>query len=288
MFKRLFKKIFLVICLLFLHTCNVAGTVVVLSGTSSAGKTMIAKELHELTGWEIMGFNHAWFEDYELTRARALGKEFKVADDEHWTFMRECFYKEKNFWPTDVQIREKYYNYADFYNIIHLKALQGANIIVDTIFEYEHAFKTFREIFSDVPTLYCCVYADISTLIEHLNMRLQKGEKRTLFPAIEEMIFLYEPSNSESGNVDTITLEVLRRCHDYIYKDFYLNLTSCGTPKDKAPAMIEHFWDKLVEHFGLVSMGKVNIRPRHKYDCIMNTKFHTPKECADQITKLLR
>ncbi len=230
--NRIFIIFVIVSQSLFCHaqkrSSNKPGTIILLNGTSSAGKTTLVKELHKI---------------YDT---------FEVAHIDEYTRTHQCCIFGQN--------------YDGFYKEIHETALAGQNILVDTIF-YHKKYAAYDALLKKERKLIkILVYCPLDCLLAHVQKRNRSGdslEYRNVNKAFYAYCCLYKIANSKKDIViDTMhsaqvkavleqaldlishwsanRIKLQQKTHKKIIKQFKLNMTDNNaiTPK--------HAWDLIV------------------------------------------
>ena len=152
------------------------GIVILLNGTSSAGKSTLVKELQKI-------YNHTLY----------------VASIDDFMMTREgCHPKTR---------------YPNFYNHIKEMALSGKNVLVDTV-QYQREYERYDEILKPCNVIKILVYCPLSALIMHVQKRNQlqdPRERRTIGAAFEQFLTLYKTKSSKKDIIiDQITTSKIK------------------------------------------------------------------------------
>ena len=259
---------FLIFCLFFTHTIfsynHIStdiqpGIIILLNGTSSAGKTTIAQAFSTIHDT----FEVASIDTY--TRSHQYGS---------WKTKCNRFYKE---------VREK--------------ALTGCNVIVDTVLyhnnyqAYDALLKYDADHYSDdkqaqpIQLIKILVYCPLDALVAHVQQRNNSGnslEKRTVHKACIAFLTLYTIKNSTHNSVidtiDSVATQVAlqsalktihRASHKHLKRQHRMNR-------------------KIIRRFHLKASDKIAITPKHPWDLIVNSAINTPEEIAKQIANFIK
>jgi chloramphenicol 3-O-phosphotransferase len=144
-----------------------AGTVVVLNGTSSAGKTSILRELKNIHGVRIKVTNlDSFIDSYRPTHPMT---QFNSLIDEYAKKLPAALKsRAQDVAWTDEPIKQKLDKLAEeydktmlgeFYESVRRDALKGENIIIDTVLQgtkrYDQCVSILRDINPKMVLLYC-------------------------------------------------------------------------------------------------------------------------------------
>lgn len=169
---------FLYIMLIFAHVLQAhnqspsqPGLIILLNGTSSAGKTTLMKALHDIYDT----FHVASIDTYSRNHTHGL-----------WGKV-----------------------YYDFYKDIKKQAKLGTNILVDTVL-YHEKYSAYDTILTgSVKLIKILVYCPLDRLIDNVqqrNQNLDQFEHRTLHTAFTAFLSLYTiQQNQDSILIDTLT-----------------------------------------------------------------------------------
>lgn len=185
------------------------GSVVVLHGTSSAGKSSIALELQKilLGKWSIVAFDD-FLGSVLLEKAKACGLIVQgMSELEHQKIIAahipELFARfDESSWS---QIK------ICMYSFVQQQVSLGENVILDTVLsknEFDNS-SDFLTLLSDVPLFISLIYCSPFHLVEHTNARNDCGELtqvRNLDRVLQMFCEVYIPAlNFPSLGVDTLT-----------------------------------------------------------------------------------
>lgn len=233
---------------------NQVGTIVLLNGTSSAGKSSVIKELQKIYGDT---FRSANIDEFEVSY---------LADPEH-EFGEAMF--------------------VIFYEHIKKLAMAGKNVLVDTV-GYDHHYEKFNIILGYGRVIKILVYCPIDILVDRVEERNKSGaseEKRNLQQAVSDFpVILKLQESADEVVVDRISssrimyaLQVAKKELEGIKKDF---------PQEVIDQM-ESFYKKFEQYYGLDKEHEVVFVPRHSWDLIVNTGINSPSEVAKTIARYL-
>ena len=267
---RKFLLLALLSCLLpfTLEASIEPGTIIILSGTSSAGKSSIVKELQKI-----------------------YRNEFKVLtiDD----FMRshpdiEALCNASS----DNQEAEIYARLStDFYNHIKRMSQHGYKILIDTVQCEKSEWIRCNTILGSENVIQILDYCSLPVIISHVKKRNTSGEpleKRSMFQAFDQFYDLYKLQESSSD-------QVVDQMHSFRMKNALQQVDKERKQFDiEYPESIDkraQRWQKLshdfIEQFKLDEMKKITLTTKHSYDFIVNTSVNSPEQSAHKIANFL-
>lgn len=228
-------------------------TIILLNGTSSAGKTSLVQALQPL----LPDFEIAGIDDYSRTH-HCNG------------FTSWRFYK--------------------FYHFVSGKAAQGQNMLVDTVL-YHRNYKIYDAILQsdNVRLIKILVYCPLQALIAHVvarNCSASALDHRSINQAFAAFHELYQPRTNTNHrkpsppSLDTTSTEQVRTLTRHA-----LAITPAGS---KAHQRLKKTNGKLVQQFrGQKKSEAIAIVPQHPWDLIINSSLANPEELAAQIEQFL-
>lgn len=253
-----------------------AGTIILLNGTSCAGKSSTAKELKNLLGTSSIIMS---IDDYMRTnlqqKATQLGCTLGTG-------------KWKSWWE-DLQIilqhlpeqeKEDYFNNClrRFYIDIKNHALDSKQVIVDMVLEDTD---DFFEIVENIFIFKVLIYAPLSTILKHLHIRNQAAnihELRVFASALRQYSVLYRaPLSGDEIMLDTLRFADLETYCHYLHHEGYWDAPKIQWLMNRYKAC---FFTN--EDMNLVPKAKIS--PVLDYDLIVYSGRHTPGQCAQEIT----
>jgi len=225
----------------YIHESNVTpGTVVLLNGTSSAGKSTLLYALHQ-----------NYYPDFYIARI----------DD----FIKT---------PAGKNPKTKYHN---FYTHIKEMALSGKSVLVDTV-SYQLDHEKYNGILKPCRVIKILVYCPLDGLIMHVQSRNKLAntrEHRIINLAFWQYLTLYTMKTSSSDIViDQMTPAQVKQAIAQS-KDMAKTL-----PWRKARNLKKINKDITKEFDIKKSSQKIDVTPKLPWDFVINTHIHSPEILA--------
>ncbi len=258
--SEIIKSLYLIVAimqpiLVFAHLqkSNKAGMIILLNGTSSAGKTTLTQALNAI------------YENYEVAHIDNYTRRHNQG-----SFKTKCH---------------------GFYTEIKDVALAGQNIIVDTVLYHDH-YAAYDDLLTNrdqknkpIKLIKILVYCSIDSIVDHVRKRNELSnslDHRTVHQALIGFLSLYTIKNAKhSTMIDTIdSLQAkiaLKKAMSTIHPQAHKYL--------KRLAKINQ---KVMHQFNLNKVNKVTIYPQHSWDLIVNTSNQTPEQLAQQIADFIQ
>lgn len=252
-----------------------AGHIIMINGTSSAGKSTLIAELKKIygTAYDVVAIDvFGW--EFEKAHPRPTETELKALDE-----------------ATKKQMLEQRGQafIEGFYGSARDKAKQGRIVLVDTIDEdLVHAQRIWKDVASTTVLLYC----PLPVAFERVKERNRSGkpeEERNQYLPAKHYISLYKPQEAPTEQVvDTISSAQTKLV---IQKAIELTLKNLPAQYKTEEAIIrkefEETYTKAVKQFGLDKQERVAIVPRKPHDLVLDCR-HTPQELAQEVVKALK
>lgn len=246
------------------------GTVVLLNGTSSAGKTSIVYELQKIYG---DAYSVAILDDfiraYEAEHHETIdGSITNDALNKHWDAL-----------------------FTIFYQHINSLLLLGKHVIVDTL-EYQDEFEINKKLLVAAPIITILVYCPPHVIVEHVEKRNQSGniqEQRFVGQAFRQFFEFYKVQESkEEVVIDRISTILIKNALDIAKND--IDLEAQGVPRHIALEKVvnnDQFYLHFMQRFQLHNEHEVALTPTHSWDFIVNAGLDTPATMAQKIATYL-
>lgn len=256
------------------------GTVIVLQGTSSAGKTSIMKCLQQLFHKEkliILSLDDfLWKIVIEHNINSGLISESMPLDEKQKIIMLNwhvAFEKIiKNNWLEPQQ---------ELHKAIREAALQGLFVLVDTVHENEETYASFCEQNKGLDVMIVQVYCPLPKLIEHViqrNSKVEYCEKRDLFWILKQYSDLYQYVESADDCIDIMTMYDIENSLDIVHQD--LHNTMNENVLDKKISEMKSYYKKL---FHFHTSEKIFLISKLPYDFLVHTGSYSAEICAQLI-----
>lgn len=266
-------------------------TVILITGTSSAGKSSIMSELSKSLRDT---YRIVKFDDFNSQPIKE-----KIAIDWGWDqksplkeFMRDYRARHKaasfisQFSPADSNKEVHDLVYKGFFEYIKSRAFEGEDIIVDTVFEHVQQIDCFDSIMGKIHMLKVLVYCPLDVIAERVYKRNLSGkveEQRNPLQALLQFPTFYKVQEGQEETVlDVISSEKLRNAAREIIDQSLREL------RQEQIAELEAFYSTFVQQFKLDKLPKITLVARRSYDIITNSSTHTPKEIAQRIAAYLQ
>lgn len=281
--------------LMVLPVTPVFGVIIFLNGTSSAGKTAVARELESELGFscEKITFDdviwdqlikkacelHYLPEDISRDRAQKILESFeRHTMDDLWR-------------QTQVDVRS-------LYTLVRERAATGKHILVDAVIKHTDEIHACLRELRDFMVYVVLVYCPITLLparVEQRNISGVQGEKRLVRWAAQEFVTMYQAT--ENNDRACIELVEKKQIYDFLqavrdeFSTIALQEAKQVTPEVLAAADEWHAaaTADFTKRFFLQSAhDKIFLKPTVAYDVVINTGIYSPREGAEQIKKYLK
>ncbi len=287
------------------------GTIVILNGTSSAGKSSIGKNLKEEYGFECLHLDTylansfaKWVENrileetgenvfLERNNPNLILENFKKTITK--MNLNEDDYDDDKVLTKEEEIAHINKASAEMFEEAKRKACDGNNVIVDTIidFDTEEAYSAIKENLSGFNIKFVLAYCPFKVLAQRVEKRNIEGgaEERALVQPLVQFGEVYKAKENDSEIiVDVLTKEDFKQTCKLAKIDFRINDKEVFN--EETNFYIEKynkFLEKLKRELGFDNeeIESVKITPRLSYDLIINTNENSPEESAKQIKELI-
>ena len=269
------RKIFLLFGLLFLaFTADASiesGTIIILSGTSSAGKSSVIKELQKIYPDE---FQVLTIDDF-MRSHQDIEALCNASDDE------------------EDEIFERIL--TDFYNHIKQMSQHGNKIVIDTVQCLKSEWMRCQDVLGSQNVIQILDYCTLPVIISHVKKRNKSGEpleKRSIRQAFDQFYDLYKLQESSSDLVvDQMHSSRMKHALQQVDKERKQLDVEYPESADKQAQRwkrMEKFSHDFIEQFKLDEMKKINIACKYQYDFIVDTGIDTPQVAAHKIANFLK
>gem|GEM_PF-1469738 len=262
---------------------NKARSVLLITGTSSAGKTLISKELATLLVEDVALLSvddvlwNAVLEEANRMGIIHDGMSIELQQRLVMEHKREVF---AVFLADDWQLPKQTFNKS-------AKSLtdQYGHVVVDTVFGYRGNFDdrtAFMQVMENVSMFSVLVYCSPLKLAQHVierNGLSGHRQKRDLLFVMKQFPYLYQPAIAQEDSIAVVTQqeidEALSMVLQHLQEDGVV-----GVDVQKSIDDIQKFY---YETFGLESQSRVAITHRFKHDMVVNTGNLSLQQCAELI-----
>lgn len=246
------------------------GTVVLLNGTSSAGKTSIMYELQKIYGdaYQIVLLDD-FIRLYVLEHPEAIDSSIaKDALQKHWDALFTLFYQH-----------------------INTLIVSGKNVFVDTL-EYQDEYELHTLLLAQTRIITILVYCPPHVIVEHVEKRNQSGderEQRAIGQAFRQFAEFYRVKESaEDVVIDRINTVLIKNALDKAKEEIDLDVQHAPSDVALEKAMKnDQFYLHFVQRFTLDEQQEIALVPTCSWDLIVNASVDTPWEIAQKIVAYL-
>lgn len=220
------------------------GTIIVINGTSSAGKTTVIQELAMMYPQAFV----ASIDTYSMTHQ----------------------------YSGFVWLR-----YLHFYAMIHKKAMAGIDVLVDTVL-YHKRYAKYNRILEKhgINLIKVIAYCPLEQLIDHVEKRNKSGdalELRSINQAFRAFLELYTTDQHKGvKSIDQITSAQLDRIVQAAYQSIPHR---SATSRQK----LKVYCEKILALSKNNRTTCSTIYTKHPWDLIVNTGIQSPRTSAEQI-----
>ena len=237
-------KGFLVFCFSLLAWINVVaapGRIVLLNGTSSAGKSSLAEVLvqESSTKYEVVSF-----------------------DDFHRSYREQNAVSQLN--------RDQYRDFRmALYRHVKAQSDAGRNVIIDTV-EFELAYDKYCEILDCSKVIKTIVYCPLDHILKRIDRRNSAegtNGRRPVLLAFQQFLNMYKLQSSPEELI-------VEKTHT---RRIRMALEEAGK-KAGSPRQYERLYARYVTEIGIDQDQEIVLVPKQKYDLVINTRAQTKKE----------
>lgn len=243
------------------QTAAKSGAIIVLNGTSSAGKSAIADELQSLYG----------------NRCRVI----KLDDFEAFYVVKNPIIAfsgpRKYFTPERLEKR-----WHDFYSYAKKLALSGYHVFVDTL-RFDEDYAKYTTLLGNDQVFKVLVYCPLDVIVDRVKQRSKnKLERRTVAPAVRQFSGIYKlQKQADELIIDSIQSDRMLYALDTAIKE----LKGMKTPVEERERLRHEF----VDQFKLNALKKVVLTPKNQWwDFFVNSGSHSPHDLALMISGYLK
>ena len=242
------------------------GTIVLLTGTSSAGKSALFNAFLQGYGTTYQAFN---FDDYEVVASQKVGRLF---NDQELIALSDTFFQE----ICDASQQGKN-------SLVDISVAIPAN--PDDLRYAGHPAFMYGVVKQAVKIL---VYCPLDIIEQRVAARRATGkpeEQREAYAAFRQFPNFYKLQESDNEMVvDTVATETIKQVLQRVVDDIIRRLP----PEERAEEVgIETFRKEFIKRFALDDDKKIVLVPIHPWDLVINSSVHTPTENAQIIAEYM-
>lgn len=263
------------------------GTVILLNGTSSSGKTTIINELEKYGGmYKILSYD-TFVRTFDPLYIKTHPEQIK-----EWEELEKVSAVDKKAKQKLDKLTEKYNRkcFDDFYALIKDEALKDKNIVVDTIVD-DAEFGKLSRILGTIKVINVLLYCPLDIALSRVKQRNLTGikeEQRDVFQPIGQYELIYKPQENISEKVvDTISSkdlkQLLRTAIDEYLKTLPEKLKNQAV---EIAESLEGHYKGFVRHFKLDELGEIAIVPIRPYDLILHCTKN-PQVLAQELSSCI-
>ena len=287
--------------------------VILIAGTSSAGKTSIINELMKRVGdnYKVVSIDDFDAEGNIQKVLEQKAKEWGWDDAKSSLndFMDSHVLKQTGAYdgidtvlstaPTHaIQKEITDATYSAFFEYAKKKAYKS-NIVIDTVYDSLDTYNQFTTIFRDHKTIKILVYCPLNTIQERVEKRNLTGkpeEQRTLFQVYPQFAAFYKVQDSPLDQVVDIVsseqiLQPLNQVIDDLIKQLEQTKLENDVMKTKFKVVLESvhtFKAEFVKRFRLRELKEVVLTAINHYDLILNSRTQDFAKNAQEIAHYLK
>ena len=267
--------------------CMHKGQVILLNGTSSAGKSTILKEFQKLGNEYTILKVDDWFPEQVKKKAQELGWQEETSQDP-WLFLCEYLHQKTGNYYFATEVRQELFGSSPaFFNKARDLSFAGQNVIIDTVLEYEQEYEKLFSIFKDPKPIMILVYCPMDILLHRVEQRNALGivaEERVAFQSFEQFPALFKvQEHLEEQVVDHIQSVVMKKALD----ESIAWLIEHALPSGYVPKL-EAFRKQFVEQFKLDDQDSISLVAKHRYDLVLQSGAKSPHELAQEMQGYLK
>lgn len=290
------------------------GTIILLNGTSSAGKSAVSRASVQILGkssWTIIDADYLSktpalanamktlaikFIETKLNTPLSKKAKIKIMQGDYKELNEKQFWlSDKKYSKLDEYLEEQLLKqvYKSAINV----AKTGKNIIVPTLFEssMNDEFDAFSTQDNIVMILVFCPFSILPQRINQRNKAAlhpnataeERADIRPVSGVLGQFSEFYTAGNrTDMPVLEELTLDQINEAWKFTANEIDL-FKDKGTEEDIKKYGKENY-NKIMKNFGF-KKGKstIKIQPRFYYDLIVNNGINSAKECAEQIKELV-
>jgi predicted kinase len=266
--------------------------IILITGTSSAGKSSVIYELKKLYAnrHRIIKFDD--FDSQEAKRQKAIVWGWNQKGD------FKAFLKERRLHTSSIPSEFSPYDankelhnavYESFFKYAKEISLQGAPLIVDTTFEHTGQRDLFEKMMQGSTIINVLLYCPLDIIEQRVQARNAAGkpeEQRHALQALLQFPAFYKLKETDDEPVvDTISSKQLQETAQRIIKD-YIKLQGKEISKE-LKYDLDEFYKHFVAHFKLGKSKEIILTSQGLYDLVLNSSTMTSQDIAKSIAVYL-
>jgi chloramphenicol 3-O-phosphotransferase len=275
--KTSITLIFLILGVMHLEA---TGTIIVLHGTGSAGKSSISKILQtKLPNTVAVSVDDFFWP--ELIQ-NGINRKLITKQMTHQEKIKTVI-DNRGLLSSDLNFKKIF---KKLYEHVEATAQNHSFVILDTVFINHSEYNNFCEITKNIPTVSVLVYCSPIHLAKHVMKRNNKGalkENRDIFSHMRNFIKLYKKSTDASTSIDTISQQEVDTAIQMIITYAHQAHIKRSRRKEKITQLQEHFEQKFFNK----NNTKVSIEYILPFDIMVNTGNFSATECVELIYEKL-
>lgn len=259
------------------------GSIILLNGTSSSGKTSVSKELQKILPHAVFLQVDDYYDQQVIQTAKRLGwKESSGIDP--WLFINHYLTKKTGHYYFDTQVRQQLFTASDFfYSKAKSDAHQGKLVFIDTVLEYDSAYQEVFDYFKKNNFSMILIYCPMSLILQRVQERNSLGipnEYRSPFLPFEHFATMYKlKENPDEPLVDMVNTTKLKTSLGIAIQEFIdQGIASGYLPK------LQQFKNDFISRFNLDKHDMIAITSTYSYKAIYkNETAQDPQIIAQRI-----
>ncbi|MBP6891958.1 AAA family ATPase [Candidatus Babeliales bacterium] len=274
------NSIILIFLILSTLQLEATGTIILLHGTGSAGKSSISKilqkKLFDAVAVSVDDFLWPVLLQNSLEK-RYTKKEMTKQEQEQIVMNNIAKLSINN--DQMKTLLQKLYQHAKNVSNHH------AYVILDTVFLRYQDYQWFCNATQDISVISVLVYCSPINLAQHVMKRNSGSnikEQRNITSHLKNFTKLYKKSTDDTRTIDTLTEKNIQKTLSIIQTYLF----KIGTRKSKIKEQITKLQDQYFTNF-FRKEHQVEIKYEFPYDMMVNTGELSSIQCADMIYKKL-
>jgi chloramphenicol 3-O-phosphotransferase len=276
--KSILKTIVLLV--LLLSSINLQGKIIILNGTSTAGKSSIIEKFD--SSYEHIALDIFVPQEWARILEKKTGKKHEVLininESEEESDKLDQQIKEAGFSEKQAEKIWDSMHERMFQKIRNL-ALQNKNVVVDTIVDEDKVIRQCLEAFHGLQNVFwVLVYCPFSNLVERARVRKKREGRAMLFA--QPLAHFYHLYKAKENDNEVNLGPLYRKELDAAWQEArsYGDYGDFGISDEQFDKSAAHARQKL----DLDNKDVVVVTPRLAYDCIVNS-IKPPEQNATQI-----